>query len=114
MALHSVQGVITSLLHMEFPVDSCARIIWISFQEKVLNILLEAISMVNLKAKYFAPWSSLLVAAVMDVMFETRKLEGICREEFSRTFSSLMMLLSKGNWSGHMLLLLPNPISPTQ
>eukprot|EP00092_Neocalanus_flemingeri_P030660 GFUD01033291.1.p1 GENE.GFUD01033291.1~~GFUD01033291.1.p1 ORF type:complete len:734 (-),score=118.58 GFUD01033291.1:148-2226(-) len=106
MAIHSVRGVVTSLLHMEFPVDSSARIIWICLANdnglsgNVMNILLEAIAMDNLKEqtenKDAGPGSSLRVAAAMGVMFETRKLEDICREEFSRIFSSLMMLLSKG------------------
>ena len=65
-----------------------------------LNILLEAISMENLTAssekKDSAPGPSLRVAAAMNLMFETRKLEDIFGEVLSRIFSSLMMMLSKG------------------
>ena len=106
MAIHSVREVIKSLLHMEFPVDSCARTIWIGLANdmelsaNVLNILLEAISLDNLskcsEKGDSAAGGVLRVAAAMDVMFETRKLEEFCREEFSRIFSSLLMLLSKG------------------
>jgi len=104
LASHNSRGCVSSLLHLELPIDPCCRVAWVStagdhrLASELLDILLEVISqdqVVQLPTgKLTANHSPLAAASALTVLFDTHKLEDICRQEVGHILSSLVVLLS--------------------
>ena len=99
--VHNTRGVVTSLIHLEMPVDREARLIWQSLAidsrlgGDVLDVLLEVVTQDQEKPGSASSHQVLGAASCMAVMLETHKLEEVARVELGRVVSSLVMLLSR-------------------
>lgn len=104
LASHNSRGSVSSLLHMDLPIDPCCRIAWVStagdhrLASDILDILLEVIGqdqvIIEPNGAVIAQHASLAAASALTVLFDTHKLEEICRQEMGQILGSLLLLLS--------------------
>merc|ERR1711963_1007200 len=105
LAAHNCRGIVTSLLRSELPFDTAAKMIWTALSEDVklatdiFDILLEMGTDHPIKqtmhGTYSADTISLASISALTLMMETHKLETLCRQEFGRLFSHLVVLTAQ-------------------
>ncbi|XP_023324699.1 maestro heat-like repeat-containing protein family member 1 [Eurytemora carolleeae] len=104
LAVHNCRGVVSSLLRAEMPFDQSAKLIWTSLTEgiklstDVLDLLLETSGdhpvRQTVHGTYLAEPLAVSSISALTIMLDSHKLEVICREEFGKIFSHLIVVSS--------------------
>jgi len=101
LSTHNARGVVTSLLRTELPFDPSARMVWSALAEsmklatEVLDILIDLSSDNPVRqtvhgAMVADPIAVACISAI-SIMLDTHKMETLCRQEFGKIFSHLVI-----------------------
>jgi len=105
LATHNCRGVISSLLRADLPFDRAARLIWSSMADgsklstDIIDILLELGYDEPVKqtvhGNFVANSTAMSSMSAITIMLDTHNLETICRQEFGRIFSHMVVIAAK-------------------
>ena len=113
LSAHNSRGVVTSLLRTELPFDPSARMIWSALADNmklstdVLDILIELSSDQPVRQTVHGAMAadSIAVACIsaISIMLDTHKMETLCRQEFGKIFSHIVITAAQfasARWDG--------------
>lgn len=102
LTVHNCRGVVSSLLRTDLPFDQSARMIWTALADgkrlstDVFDILMEVSGdhpvRQTVSGAYAADPISVACISALSAMMDTHNLETLCREEFGKLFSHLVVI----------------------